>query len=425
MTDIKDVNLIIFDTDGTIIPSLEIVYEGIRRAFSSFGWELKYTPDDINRFIGAASGELYQHITPPEHSHRWEEVRDKAREEYADVFHKSAKTFPGVKETLATLRRRGYHLVLYSNAHPGYFNIVIDSLGIRDLFDYTECVHENGLTKPELVEKIKNIFGDCPAAVVGDRDNDIEAARETGSLSVGVLFGYGGDEPLEADLTITGFTDLPEIFDRRRPVFERIEGEILRHKSADKPFVVSVTGIDASGKTRFAEDFERYLTSRNHKTQMIHLDDFHNPQAIRYSGENPAENYYNLSFNLDEIINRLLIPLCRGESFSIKLPVLNIETDEYDSEKEYQINPETIVIFEGVFLLRKELLPHIDYTVFLDIPFRLSLERGMLRGGSAQKYNTKYHAAQRKYLAEYPPEKQADMMLDNSNWDSPSIINIR
>ena len=154
-------------------------------------------------------------------------------------------------------------------------------------------------------------------------------------------------------------------------------------------------------------------------------NDFHNPQAIRYSSENPADNYYNLSFNLYEIINKLLVPLRRGDSFSAKLPILNIETDEYDSEKEYQIKPETIVIFEGVFLLRKELSSYIDYTVFLDITYEESLGRGISRGGSTRKYNTKYHAAQRRYLAEYPPEKMADMIIDNSYWDYPSIINIR
>lgn len=37
----NDVNLIIFDMDGTIIPSLEIVYEAIKRAFAKLGWPLQ------------------------------------------------------------------------------------------------------------------------------------------------------------------------------------------------------------------------------------------------------------------------------------------------------------------------------------------------------------------------------------------------
>ena len=189
--------------------------------------------------------------------------------------------------------------------------------------------------------------------------------------------------------------------------------------------MVGITGIDAAGKTRFAFDLGQYLVSIKYKTQLIHLDDFHNPKAIRYSGENPADNYYNLSFNLDEIINKLLLPLHRNESYSTKLPVLNLETDKYDTEKEYIFEPDTIVIFEGVFLLRKEINPYIDYTVFLDITFDESLERGKARGGIVERYNSKYHAAQRKYLEEFPPEETADMVIDNSNWEYPKIMLLR
>ncbi len=425
MTDVKDVNLIIFDTDGTIVPSLEIVYKALQRAFDSLGWKLKQTPEDINYFIGTASGELYKYITPPEHSHRWEELREKSRREFSALFQESGKTFPKVKETLAALRKRGYHLILYSNAHPQYFETVISSLDIRDYFDYAECVHENNTTKPELVLKIKAMFGNCPAAIVGDRDNDIEAARETDSLSIGVLFGYGGSEPEEADITISKFDELLDIFDRRLPIFEEIEEEITLRKKPGEAFVVGITGIDAAGKTRFAMDFEQYLISRGLKTQMVHLDDFHNPKAIRYSGENPADNYYNLSFNLDNLVNHWLIPLLKQGEYSVKLTVLNLETDKYETEKEYSFTPETIVIFEGVFLFRKELTPYIDYTVFLDIPFEESLERGKARGGIAEKYDSKYLPAQRKYLAEYPPQRYADIIVDNSDWEYPSTTNIR
>ena len=212
-----EVDLIIFDTDGTIIPSLETVYEGIRKTFAAFGWELEHSIEDINQYIGLASGELYKNIVPPPHRNRWEELRDRARAEYAALFQKSAVTFPGVKETLATLCQRGFNLALYSNATKSYFNNVISSLQIRDYFDYAECVDENNTTKPELVSKIKDVFHSTAAAVVGDRIHDIEAARETDSLSIGVLFGYGGEEPEQADITIRQFGELLDIFDNILP----------------------------------------------------------------------------------------------------------------------------------------------------------------------------------------------------------------
>ena len=208
----NDVNLIIFDTDGTIIPSLPAVYEAIKRAFRKLGWTVDFSAEEINRFFGlpssTASGSgLYEFITPPDSHISWEEVRDRVRGEYKETFGEMAETYPGVKETLAELRKRGYKLVLYSNAHNTYFNVVTSALDILDYFDYAECVHQNNLTKPELINKIREKFGGLTAAVVGDRCHDIEAARETDSLSVGILFGYGEDEPKQADKTINSFDD--------------------------------------------------------------------------------------------------------------------------------------------------------------------------------------------------------------------------
>jgi len=423
----NDVDLIIFDMDGTIAPSLEIVYRALQTAFKHFGWELEYSAEDINQFIGTASGELYKHIIPSEHTHRWEELRDKTRAEYGALFQKSAVTFPNVKVTLETLRKRGFQLALYSNASPQYFNIVLTSLQIIDYFDYAECVHENDLTKPELVKKIKEKLESKTAAIVGDRFHDIDAARGTDSLAIGVLFGYGGKEPEQADITISQFDELLDIFDRKLPVFDKILSAIQKRKEKNKLFVVGITGIDGAGKTSFAAVLEKYLLSLNYQVQTIHLDDFHNPRAVRYAGDDPAENYYRLSFNLEDLVNKVLKPLHEKAEYSIRLSVLNPDTDTYDAVREYTFTPDTIVIFEGVFLFREELSQYIDYKVFLEIPFEESKRRAKVRDSQAviEKYETKYLPAQRKYLSLFPPGTHADMIIDNTDWEYPSIIKIR
>ena len=230
----NDVNLIIFDMDGTIILSLPAVYEGIKRAFSKLGWPVKFTPDEINQFFGVTTastkGSLFDFITPPDSHISIDEVKEKLFVEYADTFRDMAEAYPGVKETLITLRKRGYKLAQYTNASKRYLDIVMSTLNIREYFDYIECIQDNNLTKPELVRKIKEKFGGVTAAVVGDRSHDIKAARETDSLPIGVLFGYGGEEPQKADITINQFDELLNIFDRRLPIFEEILGKTKRLK---------------------------------------------------------------------------------------------------------------------------------------------------------------------------------------------------
>ena len=427
----KDVNLIIFDMDGTIIASLPAVYESIKRAFQKLGWPVNFSPEEINQFFGISTastkGGLYEFITPPDSHISIPEVMERVRNEYQDTFRDMAQAYPEVKETLATLRRRGYKLAQYTNASTSYLNVVMSSLQIREYYDYIECIQDNNLTKPQLVRKIREKFGGLTAAVVGDRVHDIEAARETVSLSIGVLYGYGEKEPEAADITINKFSELLAIFDRRLPIFEGILGEIEKRKQKGKSFVIGISGIDGAGKTAFAGALETFLKSKDYQTQAIHLDDFHNPREIRYSGNNQAENYYNKSFNISLITEKLLSPLHKKRPVTLKLKTFNWETDKYENEREYTIHQDTIVIFEGVFLFRRELAPYIDYKLFLDIPLEESKRRAIVRDPQAivGKYDAKYLPAQVKYMEEYPPPRTADIVIDNTDWEYPKIHLLR
>jgi phosphoglycolate phosphatase len=422
-----DVNLIIFDMDGTIVPSLPAVYESIKRAFNKLGWPVNFSAADINKFFGMPSsqsgGGLYEFITPPGSHLSIAEVREKVRQEHTAAFRKMAQPYPKARETLETLRKRGYRLAQYTNASISYLDMIMSTLDTGKYFDYIECVHENDLTKTELVKKIKERFGGLTAAVVGDRHYDIEVARETGSLAIGVLFGYGGEEPKQADITIEKFDDLLGIFDRRRPIFEKISRDIDGRKSQSRPFIAGISGIDGSGKTVFTGALAGYLKKRQRKVQLIHLDDFHNPRKVRYAGKDQAKNYYNRSFDIQKIIEKFLAPARQNGKYTAELTLLDLNTDRFEIKKKYSCDGETIVLFEGVFLFRKELAPYIDYKIFLDITFEESKRRAVERDAEAtiSKYDTKYLPAQEKYLKEYPPEKTADMVIDNNNREYPRI----
>jgi uridine kinase len=109
------------------------------------------------------------------------------------------------------------------------------------------------------------------------------------------------------------------------------------------------------------------------------------------------------------------------------LTVLDWKTDKYEIEKEFSFHQDTIVIFEGVFLFRKDLSPYIDYKIFIEIPFEESLRRAKTRDIKEvfEKYNEKYLPAQKRYLEEYPPSETADMIIGNSDWENPKIKTLR
>lgn len=429
MIDSNNVNLLIFDTDGTILSTTRPVFEAITKVFSRLNWPVTFGSSDIERFFGTTASELYKYITP--HGQSWEETRDIIRAEYNNSFREYAQTYPGVRETLMVLRRRGYSLALYSNASLAYFDTVISTLEIEDYFDYTECVGENNLAKPELIRKIRKKLGGSVTAVIGDRVHDIEAARETGSLSVGVLYGYGKDEPEHADITIRKFSDLLGIFDRKLPVFGKIKDNIIARKKPGRLFIVGINGIDCSGKTIFTEALAAFLIAEKHAVEIISLDDFHNPRRIRNSGKDPVESYYDRGFDFRTLVESILSPVKEKQEYSISLTLLDLHTDRYEIHKSYSFDKNTIVLLEGVYLFRRELAPYIDYKIFLDIPLEESRRRAAVRDVPIfgeeilSKYDEKYIPLQSRYLQEYPPFDVADLIIDNSNWEYPVINYIR
>lgn len=426
----NDIELLIFDLDGTIFQSDKANLEAIKKALSQMNLNVQISEEDVKKHLGESSEEFYKNILPPDKASLWQEVRTKVREEYNYSLRNFGCVFPDVVETLELLKKREYKLALFSNCSVQYLRAAISTLNIKDCFDYAECSQENDLTKIELVQEIKDKFQGLEAAVVGDRIHDIEAATENNALSIGALYGYNGKEAELADITINKFSQLLGIFDRRLPIFEKILEEI-QEKPKDKTFVVGISGIDISGKTKFTEAFEKFLISEGYKTQTINLDDFHHPKKIRYSGENQAENYYNRSFDIKTIVEKLLIPIHQKSNLSIRLSLLDLYTDEYEAEKEFAFDQDTIVLFEGVFLFRKDLSPYIDYKIFIEIPFEESKNRAGVRDVPIygkevlSRYDEKYLPAQRKYLAEFPPQQTADMIIDNSNWEYPRVTYLR
>jgi phosphoglycolate phosphatase len=300
----SEVNLLIFDLDGTIHPATKPEIQAIRRAYSKLNIKFDVTETAIEKYFGFPSEVFWKAMTPCDTKSSWQEIRSAVRNEYESSMRDFAALFPLVKETLEVLRTRGYRLALYSNSSVAWLTSAISTLGIREHFDYFECFEDNNLNKIQMVQKIKRRFGNLETAVIGDRANDIEAARENNALSIGALYGHGGEEPKLADITIGSFSDLLGIFDRRILIFNVMLKEVKNRKGRDRAFILGITGIDASGKTRFAEGLAKFINSKGYETQIIRLDDFHNPKEIRYAGGNQADNYYQKSFNIATITQK-------------------------------------------------------------------------------------------------------------------------
>ncbi len=207
----KDVGILIFDLDGTILQSDKAVLLVTKKALSDSGIKAFVSEEDIRNNLGEPAEQFFKNILGENYSAQWKEM---FMEKYDSMIPQFASAFPDVAETLDVLKKRGYKLALYSNSESGYLDNALLKLNIRQYFDYTKCNSDNNLSKSGIIKKILDKFPGLNAAVIGDKIHDIVAAQENNALSVGALYGYGKDEPKKADITINKFSDLLDIFNK-------------------------------------------------------------------------------------------------------------------------------------------------------------------------------------------------------------------
>lgn len=89
---------------------------------------------------------------------------------------------------------------------------------------------------------------------------------------------------------------------KRMDVYFSMLRNALRAKKKHQALVIGINGVDASGKSFMANEMNVYYRALGHKTQLVHVDDFHNESKVRYSGSDPIMSYYNHAFNYQKLM---------------------------------------------------------------------------------------------------------------------------
>jgi len=206
--------------------------------------------------------------------------------------------------------------------------------------------------------------------------------------------------------------------------------EIILNTKRHHPIRVGIDGVDASGKTTLANLLADYLKSQNVDIIRASIDGFHNPKSIRYKkGRNSPEGYYKDSFNNQAIIDNLLAPLGENENLQYKKAIFDFKTDSEVVLPVETANKDSILIMDGVFLFRPELVNYWDLKIFVEADFKITVSRATKRDGyylgSEQeildKYNQRYVPGQQLYFHEAHPQETADIIIENSDFENPVI----
>ncbi len=217
MAHIPPPSIIVFDNDGTLVPSHEVANPAIQAAFSVFcaGREITApvpTDERIRELTGQPGDVFYRALLPAEHQELASALRSFCLDHEVEGMLHRARFYDGLGEMLVVLRSRGVRLVLASHGGERYIGAVARRLGYEAIFDRIYFHGRDGLvSKGDMARRALTELGESRGLFVGDRRADLEAAREVGMHFAGCLYGYGGRDELEgADLLFDDPADLAD-----------------------------------------------------------------------------------------------------------------------------------------------------------------------------------------------------------------------
>lgn len=192
---------VLLDLDGTLVDSRPGIVAGLRLALARMGHAL---PQDepLDWAIGPPLADVMARLLARFDDPRVEHAMACYREWYGATGIYDAQVYPGVAELLARLAGSGLTLFVATVKRIDFARTVLAHFGLASSF---RSIHGPGLDgshsrKADLVAHLLTSERLVPTAtvLVGDRGQDVEAARANGLRAVGVTWGYGGRDELHA-----------------------------------------------------------------------------------------------------------------------------------------------------------------------------------------------------------------------------------
>lgn len=198
-----DLRLAIWDMDGTIVDSRDVIQRAMVRAFET----ASLAPPEYEktrRIVGLGLYEACQILAPPDISEdRLSQLVDAYRGAFRTLrgepdFHEPL--YDGAVETLEQLRDEGWLIAMATGKSRAGIRSLFDTHTLEHFFDTIWCADDGpGKPHPFMVEQAMSALGTEPGAslMIGDAIHDIAMGRAAGVRTYGVSWGFGAAHELE------------------------------------------------------------------------------------------------------------------------------------------------------------------------------------------------------------------------------------
>jgi uridine kinase len=172
-----------------------------------------------------------------------------------------------------------------------------------------------------------------------------------------------------------------------------------------RTLLVGIDGPGASGKSTLA----RAVAALDPEIAVVEFDDFYRPSAERHAR---SDGEIGGDFDWRRLRDQVLAPLARDEAARYQ---------RYDWPGDrlaewHDVPAGGIVLVEGNYSTRAELIRCYDVTVWIEAPRALRLERGVRRGGknTRERWLTEWMPEEDRYIAAESPADRVDLRFDGS-----------
>jgi phosphoglycolate phosphatase len=208
---------LLLDFDGTLVDSAPDLAAALNRVLSEAG-RSNLGLGDIKAMVGDGVAKLVERglaaTGPIPHEADLRAVVARFLELYGAAASLETRPYPGVVETLGSLKAAGWRLAVCTNKAARLTVQILADLNMAGLFEAVVGGDSLPVRKPDgghLLGTLARLAEPAASAVmVGDSRNDLLSARDAGLPIVLVTYGYeAAPRSLGADRVIDRFAELP------------------------------------------------------------------------------------------------------------------------------------------------------------------------------------------------------------------------
>lgn len=183
---------ILFDLDGTLIQSTEIILETFVLTFEKFFPSMKLSETELTNMLGHTLYTTFAFYTDSEN--QVNEMVEYYRVISNQKIEEGLKAYPGAAETMAYLKKKGCTIGVVTSKmrHVASYHLELTGLSpyVDGLIGYEDSVEHK--PNPEPLLKALELFKAKPKTTiyVGDHENDMTAAKKAGISACAVTYSH-------------------------------------------------------------------------------------------------------------------------------------------------------------------------------------------------------------------------------------------